>query len=883
LADVLIDHMFEDIVETIPHPLLVLDLDLRILKANHFFCETFKIAPEKTTGNFVFDFGNRQWDIPKLRTLLEDIISKDHKFENFEVEHIFPNIGRKIMMLNGRRLKQHGTSSPMILLCIEDITEQREMENALIESEERYRRAFETASDAILLLEKSKGKITHTNPAVTTMLGYSNEECIGKNVKDIGLTHEIDDIHVITETLEKDGIIHYADVPAKTKVGQIIYTDIYLVDKARSIQCNIRDITERKEAEKALRESEQKYRDLVDNASVGVFKTTLGGEIAYVNDALIKMLEFESLEEFIAANVWVRYKDPKDREVFLEDLKIKGKIEHFETELLTTTGSSRNVLISEALEGDFISGMIVDITERKQAEEKLKQSEARLRTLFETMPLGIGLVQDHKIQWHNEATSRMLGYSREELQRKNIRMLYESDKEFDRVEKAINTLETGRRTAELETRWVRKDGSVVDCHIRHALMNPESKDRVVLAMVEDITERKKAEEEKRKLETQFNQAQKMEAVGVLAGGVAHDFNNILTSIIGNAELALMDLDKDTSVYGNINEIQKAGHSAAALTRQLLAFSRKGLIRPEVLDFNQLLLNFEKMLRRIIGEDIELVTAYAPDFWQVEADPGQMEQVIMNLAVNARDAMPKGGKLTIETANVELNEDYFREHGVENQAGLYVMLAVTDTGAGMDRETQASIFEPFFTTKGLGRGTGLGLSTVYGIVKQNRGHIWVYSEPGKGTTFRVYLPRTGVQTEGVEKEQASTPSLEGSETILVVEDDEPVGKMAERMLGGYGYRVLTARNGTEALEISGSYSGPVHLLLTDVVMPDMTGLDLAEQLKSRFPEIKVLYMSGYTDNVIADHGVLEKDVNFIQKPFSREGLGGKVREVLDNKR
>jgi CheY-like chemotaxis protein len=212
-----------------------------------------------------------------------------------------------------------------------------------------------------------------------------------------------------------------------------------------------------------------------------------------------------------------------------------------------------------------------------------------------------------------------------------------------------------------------------------------------------------------------------------------------------------------------------------------------------------------------------------------------------------------------------------------------MLAVTDTGAGMDRETQASIFEPFFTTKGLGRGTGLGLSTVYGIVKQNRGHIWVYSEPGKGTTFRVYLPRTGVQTEGVEKEQASTPSLEGSETILVVEDDEPVGKMAERMLGGYGYRVLTARNGTEALEISGSYSGPVHLLLTDVVMPDMTGLDLAEQLKSRFPEIKVLYMSGYTDNVIADHGVLEKDVNFIQKPFSREGLGGKVREVLDNKR
>jgi len=414
------------------------------------------------------------------------------------------------------------------------------------------------------------------------------------------------------------------------------------------------------------------------------------------------------------------------------------------------------------------------------------------------------------------------------------------------------------------------------------LLDPESKNSVTLAMIEDITEQKKAEEEKRKLETQLNQAQKMEAIGVLAGGVAHDFNNILTAIIGNAELALMDLDKDTSLYGSIDEIRKAGHRAATLTRQLLAFSRKELIRPEVLDFNSLLMNFEKMLRRIIGEDIELVTAYAPDPWQVEADPGQMEQIIMNLAVNARDAMPKGGKLTIETANVKLDAGYFRDHGVESKAGPYVMLEVMDTGSGMDRETQARIFEPFFTTKRLGRGTGLGLSTVYGIVKQNKGHIWVYSEEERGTIFKIYLPRADAKTEGLKKEQPSVHSLEGSETILVVEDDEMLRKMAERMLEGSGYRVLTARDGKEALEILGSHGGPIHLMLTDVVMPGMSGRDLSEQLKSTVPEIKVLYMSGYTNDTIADHGILEKDVEFIQKPFSRKDLASKVREVLDKK-
>jgi CheY-like chemotaxis protein len=292
------------------------------------------------------------------------------------------------------------------------------------------------------------------------------------------------------------------------------------------------------------------------------------------------------------------------------------------------------------------------------------------------------------------------------------------------------------------------------------------------------------------------------------------------------------------------------------------------------------MNLEKMLRRLIGEDIDLVTVYAPDLWAVKVDPGQMEQVIMNLSVNARDAMPEGGKLTIETGNVELDEDYCRVHGLGNKTGEFVMLAVTDSGVGMDRETQARIFEPFFTTKGIGRGTGLGLSTVYGIVKQNKGYIWVYSEPGEGTTFKVYLPRSETDVGDLRKKQFPKNLCKGIETILVVEDDETLCNTVKAILEGYGYRIIMAPNGKEAVKMLDSHDGPVHLLLTDVVMPGMSGRDLAIQLQSRIPGIKILYMSGYTDNAIVHHGVLEKDVAFIQKPFTGEGLAGKVREILD---
>ena len=388
--------------------------------------------------------------------------------------------------------------------------------------------------------------------------------------------------------------------------------------------------------------------------------------------------------------------------------------------------------------------------------------------------------------------------------------------------------------------------------------------------------------EQKKLEEQFRQSQKMEAIGTLAGGIAHDFNNLLTVIIGNSQLALMDVIKDESLRKEIEEIKKAGERAAALTRQLLAFSRKQVIKPEVMDINKGINETNKMLKRMIGEHIEILTILDPELEKVYADSGQIDQMIINLTINARDAMPKGGKLTIETANADLNENYFREHGITGiKSGHYVVLAVSDTGIGMDKETREHIFEPFFTTKKVGKGTGLGLSTVYGIVKQNNGFVWVYSEPGKGTTFKSYLPKVKGDADAEEKEQTPVVDFGGFETVLLVEDDDGLRKFAQEVFLMHGYRVLDAENGEDALRVSKEHDGQIHLLLTDVVMPRMGGKELAERLQPLYPGMKVIYMSGYTDNAIVHHGVLEPGLNFLEKPFTPEGLACKVRETLNS--
>jgi two-component system, cell cycle sensor histidine kinase and response regulator CckA len=393
-------------------------------------------------------------------------------------------------------------------------------------------------------------------------------------------------------------------------------------------------------------------------------------------------------------------------------------------------------------------------------------------------------------------------------------------------------------------------------------------------------ERKRAEEALRQSEERLRQAQKMEAVGRLAGGVAHDFNNLLTVITSYSDLLLEDLGSDDPKRDDVEQIRKAADGAAALTRQLLAFSRQQVLQPKALDLKTTVVGTEKLLKRLIGEDVQLTTFLAPDLGVVKADPGQIEQIIINLAVNARDAMPTGGRLTIEAANVDMDEAYVRGHAPA-RPGRYVMLALSDTGTGMDEQTKARIFEPFFTTKEPGKGTGLGLATVYGIVKQSGGFIWVYSEPGRGTSFKVYLPRVEEPAEPAAAPAATVEPLRGTETVLVVEDAASVRMVTRQVLERYGYAVLEAPNGDTALRLAAKHHGQIHLLLTDVVMPGLSGRQLAQQLAQLRPDMKVLYASGYADQAIVHHGILEAGIAYLQKPFTPETLGRRVRQVLDS--
>ena len=396
-------------------------------------------------------------------------------------------------------------------------------------------------------------------------------------------------------------------------------------------------------------------------------------------------------------------------------------------------------------------------------------------------------------------------------------------------------------------------------------------------LTEQITERERVETELQRSEEQLRQSQKLEAIGTLASGVAHDFNNLLTVISSYSELALETLEPGNELREDIYQVQLAGERAASLTQQLLAFSRKQVLRPKTLDMNGVVSGVDKMLRRLIGEDIDLQTRPAKDLPSIRADPGQIEQIIVNLAVNARDAMPTGGSLIIETSAVHIDPEYVSRKPVA-RAGQYILLAITDSGTGMDSQTVERIFEPFFTTKEAGKGTGLGLSTVYGIVKQSGGFIWVYSEPSIGTTFKIYLPQSSGDVD-VKETNGASHNLAGSETILLVEDDEYVRTLAQKCLQRFGYRVLSAPSGPEALELAKQEESPIHLLLTDVVMPRMSGRELAMRIRPMHSGTRVLYMSGYTDEAVINHGIVEPGTHFLQKPFNPSELGQKVRDVL----
>ncbi|MFH1758550.1 MAG: ATP-binding protein [Pseudomonadota bacterium] len=519
--------------------------------------------------------------------------------------------------------------------------------------------------------------------------------------------------------------------------------------------------------------------------------------------------------------------------------------------------------------------------EHARAEEALRESEERFRQIYDETPIGYHeLDTGGRIIRVNRTELEMLGYPVEEMLGQPVWKFVLEDETTRHVVMAKIAGDVSFHETFERTYW-RKDGTTLPVLVKDRVIRDKGGRIIgIRSTVEDITERRRSEEALRKSEEQLRQWQKVEAIGRLAGGIAHDFNNLLMTIKGCSEILLQEYDAQDPRREEAEEIQKAAERATSLTRQLLAFGRRQILKPQVLNLNKVVANMNKMLQRVIGEDIQLLTVLEPKLGPVKVDPGQIEQVIMNLAVNARDAMPRGGKLTIETANVLLDEDYAQRH-ISVKPGSYVMLAVSDNGCGMDKETQSHLFEPFFTTKDKGKGTGLGLSTVYGIVKQSGGNIWAYSEVGQGTTFKIYLPMV-IQAvkEKYEPAERRRISTRGTETILVVEDEKAVRKMIRKTLQNKGYTVLEAQHGQDALDICEHYSGPIHLMVTDVVMPQMSGKELAEQLAPSRREMQVLYMSGYPDNSIVQHGVLEPGTEFLQKPFTLNTLEAKVRKLLD---
>jgi PAS domain S-box-containing protein len=619
-----------------------------------------------------------------------------------------------------------------------------------------------------------------------------------------------------------------------------------------------------------LESAEQRYRLLYERSLAGVLRTTLDGRILDCNLACARIFGYATCEEFIASPITDRYFHPEDRNTFMAILQRVKSLTSYEQCLRRKDGSkvwllgSANLVDGKGGARTVNEETFVDITEGKNAEETFRKAFNA-----NPEPITIAAFPEGRFIDVNDSFLRVTGYAREEVIGRTSKELNFWARPEDRVT-FVEKLKTQGSVRDLEITFRTKSGE-----IREAVDSAETIDvggqECAIAIFRDVTERKS-------LEKQLRQTQKMEAVGQLSGGIAHDFNNLLGVIIGYSEILEQRLPPDDPLLKECLQIKKAGQSAASLTRQLLAFSRQQVLDPKVLDLNGIVLNVQKMLRRLIGEHIELKTNLDPALGCVKADQSQIEQVILNLAVNARDAMPQGGKLLIETAKVELDEDYARRHPPQ-EPGAYVLLSVADTGIGMDAETQARIFEPFFTTKEIGKGTGLGLSTVYGVVRQSGGHIWVYSELGLGTTFKIYLPCAGQPARVQQPPAAPAESLRGSETILLVEDEEALRGLARSLLEDSGYTVLEAELPEAAIETALQHSGKIHVLLTDLVMPGMTGKDLAAKLAPTRPEMKVVFMSGYTSFTHA--GLADSEIALLTKPFTREKLLRKLRETLES--
>jgi hypothetical protein len=771
-------------------------------------------------------------------------------------------------------------------------------------SEQRFRALVNTALDAVITMD-ARGAITSWSPQAEAAFGWSADEAVGRPLVDTIIPPQYRDAH-------RHGLAHFLttgegpilrrriEITALHRDGREFPVELTVtptrVGHSWQFSAFVRDITQRLRSEQVQRAT---YR-IAEAANTAAGLRELLGAIHEIVGELLPAENFYIALHDTAAGVltfpyFVDARDPPPQprppgrgltEYVLRTglpllvtpdahraLEQQGEVELVGAPSIDWIGvplkaSDRTIGVlviqsytEEMRYGEremeilqFVSTQVAMAIERKRVEEQLRESETKYRLIFEASPEAMWVYDVATLRFLavNDAAVRRYGYTRDEF--------------LDRRTADIEETGTGavlrHRTKDGRTIEVESSTDAIEFAGRPAR----------LVLVRDVTEQ-------RHLEGQLRQALKMEAVGRLAGGLAHDFNNLLTAITGYGDLVLGALPADDARRADVEEIRIAADRAAALTQQLLAFSRKQVLQPRVLDLNVIVRNAEKLLRRLIGEHIALETVLDPALGAVKADPTQLEQVIINLAVNARDAMPQGGRLLLETRNALLDTGYTSEHSMV-QPGEYVQLAVSDTGLGMDEQTKARLFEPFFTTKEMGKGTGLGLSTVYGIVKQSGGYIWVYSELGRGTTFKVYLPQ--VEAAATVDLPATAPEAapRGSETVLLVEDEPALRAVARRVLQRQGYAVLEAAHGDAALALVATHQGPLDLLVTDVVMPGLSGRDLADRLTAARPDLRVLFVSGYSGEALAHHGILDPDLAYLEKPFSPDALAIKVREVLD---
>jgi two-component system, cell cycle sensor histidine kinase and response regulator CckA len=773
---------------------------------------------------------------------------------------------------------------------VTNLTNHIDAEKGLRASEEKYRSLVETTGSGYVILDV-KGTVLDANAEFVRLTGRERlEDVCGHSVLEWTAPYDIERNAVEVAKCFEQGYVRNLEVDYISPHGRImpveINATIFRTDSSPVILTLCRDITVRRQKEILLREQEQHLRLLTENMMDVISQIDADLRIIYCSPSSERMLGYipsDLIGHSVYEHVYpedIEWLKSHERQAIADkkpSLRVEYRYRNLHGDYIWLE-STISILFNPA--GEFRGAIICsrDIAERIKAEESALGEKSLLSSIFRASPWGIGVVKNRILKAVNDRICEMTGYAREELIGQSARILYPTDSDYKFVGREKYSQLEKQNIGTVETRWQHKNGQIIDILLSSSPIYPPDLSREVTFTVLDISSRKKAEAEREKLQAQLLQSQRIESIGRLAGGVAHDFNNMLSVIIGQTELALMQTHVSNPVREGLKEIKRAAERSADLTRQLLTFARKQVISPVLIDLNDIVTGMLKMLRRIIGENIELSWNPGINLWPVKIDPIQIDQILANLTVNARDAISGVGKITIETTCESIDETYcVGRFGF--LPGEYVVLTFSDTGQGMTKDVQEHLFEPFFTTKSLGKGTGLGLATVYGIVKQNKGYIYVYSELEKGTTFKIYFPRSeGEKAEPQSKESEAAPCGHG-ETILLVEDEEAVLNLSKTILENQGYFVLSANDPEEALRVSMSYSGKIHLLITDLIMPKMNGTVLATKLQAARPDLACLYVSGYAANIIMPEGMLNSGVNFLSKPFRIEDLCNKVREIL----